>query len=457
MPSEGERPEKDPGMRDDLLRELRSVLDKSELQPGTKSLLLAVSGGVDSMVMLDLLHRSGHAGAVAHFDHGLRGEESRKDLELVHEASKARQLPFYPIRLEPPVGTPEKGIQRWAREERYKKLYQLLEDMSLGGIATAHHADDRLETVLMGMLRGSGFRGVIGVPSERQALIRPLTGVWKERIRSYAEEEGVPFREDPSNSSMRYLRNRIREEMLPAFKNAFPEQQAALLRSLELLEESGNFLEAMGEKEREKLLEQSAKDQYQIPKAALKESDAPRVLLFELLRPFAFPPTRVEELLRDIDGIPGARVETQEWTLIRDREYFIIFKKDHGEVPEAGWSIDGLEDEQQAPLEVSLERGGSQIPDGPWEALLALDHIRFPLTLRKVREGDRFRPFGMEKGSKTVMEHLTDRKWPVHEKEKALILCDAEGQILWVLGSTIDDRYRIEKGSEKLLRISYKG
>ncbi len=409
------------------------------------------------MVMLDLLHRSGHAGAVLHFDHGMRGDDGQKDLELVQEASKARELPFYPVRLQAPAETPEKGIQHFFREERYRWLYEYLEELKLTGIATAHQADDRLETVLMGLLRGSGFRGVMGIPTEKEGVIRPLNRTWKKRIHAYADEKGILFREDPSNRSLHYLRNRIRQELLPPFHNAFSAQEDALLRSMELLEEAGDFLEEAGEKEREQILQKTGPDEYRIPKAALKASGSPRFLLFELLRPFDIPPEQADKLLEGLEGGSGARVEGVEWALLRDRQHFILFRRAGSKVPEDGWRIKSPEELRCGPLEFEVKEAANDHSDDHHEAHLDLDGLRFPLTLRKVRSGDRFRPLGMKGGSKTVMEHLTDRKWPAHEKERALVLCDAEERVLWVVGTTIDERYKVITGSKKVLRVHYEG
>ena len=409
------------------------------------------------MVMMDLLHRTGHAGAVVHFDHGLRDEaERRAEKELVEKEAAKRELHFLFRELAPPEEHPSRGIQHWAREERYRELYRILDERAFEAIATAHHADDRLETVLMGMLRGSGYRGVMGVPSEQDRVIRPLARVWKEELRGYAETAGIPFREDPSNRYERYMRNRIRKELMPAFRNAFPDQEGALLRSLDLLEASGSFLKEMGERERERLLRYDPQDgSYTFRKEPLKESSAPRILFFELLHPFDIPPSQADRLLENIDGLPGARVEGEEWTLIRDREAFFLIPV-QGSRGDETWSIPSPEDPGNAPLSLSIERE-APVPKDPKAAVLSRDPIAFPLTLMPVQKGDRFRPFGMQEGSKTVMDHLTDRKWPVHQKERALVLCDANGWILWVIGSTIDDRFRVDEGSKELLRVRYKG
>jgi tRNA(Ile)-lysidine synthase len=460
MSPESRGPETSDRLSEELLDEAIAVIESSTLRPGHGELLLAVSGGVDSMVLMDLLHRSGHAGSVVHFDHGLRGEEGRKDLELVRKEAERRGLPFRPIQLEAPDEHPERGIQNWGREERYRWLYHLLEREGLKGIATAHHADDRLETVLMGMLRGSGFRGVMGVPTEKERVIRPLNRVWKERIGSYAEHRGIPFREDPSNRSENYLRNRIRQELIPPFRNSFPEQEGALLRSLELLEASGHFLEEMGERERERILRYDPeKEEYRIPKAELRASRAPRVLFFELLRPFEIPHERAEELLHRMDGLSGALAHGEEWTLLRDREDFILTRHHEGPgSPKKAWTIPSLEESGAAPIEMRrMKKEELERSDRDHEAIIDLGAVSFPLTLRKVADGDRFRPFGMREGNKPVKEHLTDRKWPVHEKENALLLEDAEGWTLWVIGSTIDDRFRVDEGTDRVLWFRYSG
>lgn len=446
----------------ELLEEAKRVLEKSELKPGPKGLLLAVSGGVDSMVMLELLHQSGHAGAVAHFDHGLRGSEGQKELKLVEKACEERGIPFHPVELTPPKKTPEKGIQNWGRETRYEHLYRILSEQRLEGIATAHHADDRLETVLMGFLRGSGYRGVIGVPTERERIIRPLIGISKEGIHRYAKEKGIPYREDPSNRSPDYLRNRIRQELLAVFKEKFPEKEGAWIRSMELLEEAGKILDREGERVRSEILEEDPmKGEFRIRIEDLKKSTSPRFQLFELLRPFGLPPERVREVLDGLDRPPGARWEFGEWELIRDREDLILTPKLVEEEAKWEWRIPDPSDPDDAPLVLSEKEVADeqtiQIPDDPYRAVLDREKLRFPLLLRSVRQGDRFRPFGMKEGSKTVLEHLTDRKWPVHEKKRSLVLCDADGRVLWVPGSLIDDRFRTESSTRKVLELRFTG
>ncbi len=158
--------------------------------------------------------------------------------------------------------------------------------------------------------------------------------------------------------------------------------------------------------------------------------------------------------MEGIDGLPGARVEGNGWTLLRDREDLILYpveKKEKG-----SWTIPSAEDPGDSPLSLSVEKG-KEIEGTAYEACMDPDKLQFPLELRSIREKDRFRPLGMRRGSKTVREHLTDRKWPLHEKERALVLADAEGRILWVVGSTIDDRCKVGEGSKKLLRVHYTG
>ncbi|MFB6258155.1 MAG: tRNA lysidine(34) synthetase TilS [Flavobacteriales bacterium] len=462
MSAESGSPEKSDRLRTDLLPELLELLEKSELSPEAGSLLLAVSGGVDSMVMLDLLHRSGHAGAVVHFDHGLRQNEGRMDQQLVKEESSKRELAFHPIALNLATNAPEKGLQHEARKARYYWLERIKEENGYGGIATAHHADDRLETVLMGILRGSGFRGVVGIPTENGGVIRPLNPFWKERLERYATWREIPYREDLSNRSQRFLRNRIRQKLLPSFRESFPEKEKSLLRSLDLLEESGLFLEEMGKKERERILEEDGKGGYRIPKKELRKSASPRVLLFEILRPFAFDPSRIGDLIQNLDGLPGGHIHAENWILIRDREELFVRPREDDPGMEPPWRIEDLDKPGKVPLrfekkERPIERFKRSIPQDPHEVLLDMDKLELPLTLREVKNGDRFRPLGMKKGSKTVMEHLTDRKWPVHEKEKAMILCDKEGKIIWVIGSAIDERYRIDEETQQLLKVRYSG
>lgn len=446
-----------------LLETTKKLLLESELQPGKESLLLAVSGGLDSMVLLDLLHRSGHAGAVAHFDHGLRGEEGRIEQELVEAEAKKRELSFYPFQLTPPTRTPEKGIQHWAREERYRKLRELMNKKGFSGIATGHHADDRLETVLMGLLRGSGYRGIVGVPTEKDGVIRPLIRFEKAELKAHASEKELPYREDPSNRSDRYLRNRIRKQLLPPLKEGFPDQRKALLRSMELLEEAGKALEELGRDSRHEILEKGEKDQeYRIPIDRLKKCLYPRFLLFELLHPFGFPSERIGEVLEGLDRPPGARFPCGERELIRDRTHLILSPPRKHRIPEEGCRIPSPSEPGDSGLTMRVEERqeqgkGSPLPDHPHEALLDLQELHFPLTLRKVRRGDRFRPFGMEQGSKTVLEHLTDRKVPVHEKEHSLVLVDRKGRILWVVGSSIDERFKVTPGTERSLRVEHPG
>lgn len=430
---------------------------KSLIPPGT-STLAAVSGGVDSVVMVDILDRLDYPITLAHCNFQLRGTESDGDEDFVKELARIRGIPVFCERFdtEKYARSHQLSIQEAARTLRYGWFQKLAEKEDIEWIVVAHHGDDAIETFFINLIRGTGISGLTGLREKEERIVRPLLTLSKETIKSYAKDRGLSFREDSSNLSRNYLRNTIRQDVLPALDRADDRFRTNMQRGLKNLGMARKVLDEKLEEAKREALEQRGADTFAIDLRVLKQKASPGFYLFEWLSPLRFDPKVIEELAENLDAMPGRTYHSPSHRLIGDRSKLIV-EPHPGDRPEPVW-IHESTTFLNSPLPLSfasLEKSTPHTLDRNNNvAELDRDLLTFPLKLRPWNQGDRFRPLGMGKGSKKVSDLLVDEKVPIPEKERTWVL-ESNGVIAWVIGIRIADPFKVREGTKRILKVAY--
>ncbi|MBK8500512.1 MAG: tRNA lysidine(34) synthetase TilS [Flavobacteriales bacterium] len=430
-----------------MLDEVRRYILRGSLLPPGAPVRVAVSGGVDSMVLLHVLRALGHPCKVAHADHGLRGTESDGDREFVVAHCRALGVAVETARLDVKAHASANGlsVQMAARELRLSWLKSLGQHDGLP-TALGHHADDAVETLFINLLRGTGEHGWCAMAPVSGSFIRPLLGVHRTPILEYAQEEGIPFREDSSNAEAKYLRNRIRHELVPLLDNLRPGATRTIARSIAMLRELEHVAEDLG-LERSAGVEEAPDGTTRARLEAIEGSHAPLLLLHRLLRPRGFHPDAIERVLEAVRAhATGSLFATQRWQACVDRKHLIISPAAE---PAPSYSIEQESGHGIAgPFSFGWmdQRGG--VPASMDEVLLDADRLSFPMELRPWRHGDRIRPIGLH-GTKLVSDILIDAKVPRSEKPSTYVLVSA-GEVAWLVGHRLAEGFQASDRSRRV-------
>lgn len=416
--------------------------------PENHSYLLAVSGGADSMVLASLFHDSGCKFQVAHINYKLRGEDSDLDQKVVQDFCMKNHIPFHLYEVSEKDNKPENSIQLWARELRYNFFKKIQEEENLEFLVTAHHLNDQLETFIINLSKASGIIGLSGIPSNNNNILRPLLPFSKEEIYEFAKENNVEFREDLSNKKSDYLRNKIRNEIVPKLLETNEHFLENFKKSSSYLNQTKDFVQNQI-KEIENKLSVFNKDHKILSKEKLnQESD---FVKFEILKKYGF--NQEEEISKIFKAENGSAFFSKDYQLKIDRNE-LIFSKLNSDIPneEHEEIILNINENQEIILPESLEFKISNAESLEW--ILDIGKINLPLKLRKKKEGDIFFPIGM-KGKKKVSKFLRDEKLSIFEKENIWLLCDSKDQILGILPYRQDGRFSADKHTQKTLTIKW--
>ena len=420
------------------------IQNKKLIEPGEK-ILLAVSGGIDSMVMLDLFRRSGLDIAIAHCNFQLRGIESDRDEHLIREVAARYGIPISTIRFdtEKEAAIYSESIQMAARRLRYDYFEELCLEKGYTKIAIAHHGADSIETFFINLMRGTGLRGLGGIPLRNGKIIRPLLFASRENIVSYASVNEIEFRNDASNETIKYLRNRLRHQILPLLhsaSNSFPE---TMMANLERLEQTQRFVDSQIA-----MIRQRIEKEGRIDTRLLMQQAEPEFVLYEIMRPYGFSAEIISDLYCAIHEInsTGKRFISPDYEAIIDRESILITTCQRASFGEE------LIEENDSRIEWLTIDQLDSLATPPDVALLTADSLRFPLQLRRWQYGDWFIPLGMH-GQKKISDYLIDAKVPLTEKEKQGVLVSGS-EIVWLIGRRIDDRYKVTEKSAQVIKIT---
>ncbi len=417
-----------------------------------KKILVACSGGLDSVVLSYMFHQSGFEIILAHCNFSLRAEESDGDEKFVVSLSKKWKMPVYTQTFDTTGYAKENqlSIQMAARQLRYNWFLELSEILDIEHITTAHHLDDDLETFLINTTRGTGLKGLTGIPEINGKIIRPLLPFSREEILHYANENGITWREDSSNASTKYLRNKIRLEVIPKLKEEnvqilqnFKNTRNHLKDSQALIEDYMGLVY--------KLAIEEITDGYSINIEKLKSLPNTKALVYELLHPFNFK--EWGDVYHLLEAQSGKQVISETHVLLKDREYLYLKSREASEkekntiflIPEGTKAI-------KEPIPLTFEKF-KEISDTDSNTIFVdAGKLEFPLVLRKWEEGDVFYPFGMQ-GKKKLSKFFKDEKLSLFSKEKIWLLCSNK-QIVWVIGLRADNRFKITPQTTQLVKIN---
>ena len=409
--------------------------------------LVALSGGADSVALLRILRDLGYRIEAAHCNFRLRGEESDRDEQFVKDLCNRYHVPVHLIHFDTAeyASLHQVSIEMAARELRYRYFDQLRQDIEAETVCVAHHRDDAVETFLMNLLRGAGIHGLTGIRPHNGHIVRPLLCVSRQEILQYLDSIGQDYVTDSTNLQPDVLRNKLRLQFIPLLEQLSPGASDNIARSATYLSEAEKvynaFWSALG-----------AQWGLTLPLSTLKSSPSPLCLLHEWLSPYGFNRTQIEQILTCVDGGSGREFTSATHTLVIDRDAMMIepvsVPMKPLVIPEPGNYR--LSDDRLLKVDSSDDVSISKLADC---ATLDKAKVLFPLTVRPVQSGDVFSPFGME-GRKLVSDFLTDRKLSILEKRCQLVVTDATGAILWLVGLRTDNRFRVNSDTTAILRLT---
>ena len=438
-----------------VLEQFKAYIARFDLCTPQDRILLAVSGGVDSMTMLHLFVEAGYQCTLAHCNFQLRKEESDTDEAFVIQQAEQYGLPVYINKCEAHQKVTTEGIsvEMAARSLRYRWFDKLIKTGNFDKVAIGHNRNDDEETFFIKLFRGSGLAGLKGIPLQRDYIIRPLMFATRDEILTYAHEKHLLFREDSTNATDLYLRNRIRHHLLPYLEKEFPGSRQSLDNSLEKLKEEEDLLNDYVSEIRARYF-QSESDGFSIEKK--KIANIKPGLFYYLLEPFGFNRNMTDNILIAAKTEqPGQLFHADQYSLLCDRDQLLVQQTEPSN-PEI-FHVDPEKEILRDPLQLKMEtldnHPGFVFEEDPDIAYFDADKLRLPLTLRHWKKGDTFVPFGM-KGKKRLSDFFIDEKVNRFEKNKLWLLLSGT-TILWIVGLRSSEKFRVQPKTKKVLKITH--
>jgi tRNA(Ile)-lysidine synthase len=436
-----------------VLKQFLRHLSEKRLASADDRILLAVSGGLDSMVMLHLFSKAGFGIAVAHCNFQLRGTESDNDEAFVRDWCEKAAISFFCKRFNTEKYANENSlsIQMAARELRYAWFQSVAEHENFHYIATAHHLNDSIETVLFNWINGTSIDGLTGIPVQNNNVIRPLLFAGRAQVEEYARENNLIWREDSSNQSDGYKRNFIRHQIMPRLQELNPSLESTIARGQrKLTGELSFFRQALATWKKEFVVYSSSS--ISIQKKAFEGIEHPAIILSKVIAGFGFNFDVCEEIMGSLHGQSGAKFISTSHLLVVDRSVLLItphqtplretlIEEGQGNASLATWG-----------MEIKTGSMGGIPASNPLVAMLDAGKLKFPLCWRMWREGDFFYPLGMEH-KKKLSDFLIDTKIPLSAKANITVL-ESDGQLVWVVGHRIDNRFKLTAGTKKAISFS---
>ena len=431
-----------------------------------KKLLVASSGGIDSMVLTNLLFKLEYKITIAHCNFHLRGKESDLDEEFVINAVKRLEVPCHTISFDTKEYAKQNNIsiQMAARDLRYDWFENLLQKSDLDYLLTAHHADDNLETFLINFSRGTGLEGLTGIPAINDKTIRTLLPYSRKEIEQYAKENQIEWREDQSNKETKYLRNKLRHDIIPNLKELNPNFLDSFNKTLNYLQGSSQLVaDRINEVKKEIKIKDGENSTFNIQH--LKLVNNPKAYLYELLKGYGF--TEWDDVLSLLHAQAGKQVLSKSHRLIKDRDYLILSPLQFEGNKLNRFTIDDsvtnfkMVDLQDNKNDMILNfqhviTTNGEVSDIKKTSLNTVfidkDLLKYPLSVRKWEKGDYFCPLGLQ-GRKKLSKYFKDEKMSLLEKENTWLLC-SENKIIWIIGKRLDDRFKLTNKTKNILKIT---
>ncbi len=441
-----------------MIQKVKKNIQDNSLLTDCCNVIVGVSGGADSVALLDILHRLDYKCIVCHCNFHLRNDESMRDEVFVQKLAMSYKLPYFKIDFDTKKYAQENkiSIEMAARNLRYDWFEQQRIKFEAEAIAVAHHRNDSVETVLLNLTRGTGIHGLTGIRPHNGNIIRPLLSVSKKEILSYLNDNNLPFVTDSTNDENIYTRNFIRNKIIPLFEELNPDFQATIQRTSEYLSGTEQIYQQAISDWKKRIIRQK-EISIEILISELLVSPSPRTILFEILSAYGFNSSVVTEIYDALQSSSGKEFFSHSHYLIKDRDYLILAKKKKENESDQIYMIDKGTKSIETPIQISFSvvkrTEDFSFSNNKNIAYFDFDKIQFPLTLRHWKKGDWFIPFGM-KGRKKISDYFSDHKFNLIDKNNAWLLCSGN-DIIWLIGERSDNRFKIDTQSENILLITH--
>jgi tRNA(Ile)-lysidine synthase len=419
-----------------------------------KKLLIAISGGVDSVVLTHLFSELNFDISLAHCNFQLREKESDLDEEFVELLAQKTSNQIFTIKFNTEQFALKNKLstQIAARELRYNWFQEIIEKHNFDYVLTAHHADDNLETFLINLTRGSGLEGFTGIPKINGDIVRPLLAFSREEILAYAKTNTIVWREDASNAITKYIRNKIRHKILPVLKEINPNLLETFAKTLENLQESKQIIEDRIATISSEVIE-TKNGIIKINIDKINQLSNPKAYLYQLLKEYNF--TEWNDVYNLLSAQSGKQVYSKTHRLVKDREYLLLSERDFSIALKITFEIQESQLEITKPIYLIFEDVLQKSEQNKQTIYVDKDLLKYPLIIRKRQNGDYLYPLGMQ-GKKKLSKYFKDEKFSLIEKENTWLLCNAENEIIWVISNRQDNRFSLKNTSKNILKITSK-
>lgn len=419
-----------------LVKKVKEFIEKEDLFSKQDKILVALSGGADSVALTRILITLGYHCEAAHCNFELRGEESDRDEDFVRNFCRSLNIKCHSIHFETRRYAAQQSIsiEMAARELRYNWFSKICEESDCQVVAVAHHKDDSVETMLLNLIRGTGINGLLGIRPKNGNVVRPLLCASRQEVVAYLHRMNQTYVTDSTNLEDEYTRNKIRLNLLPLMEEINPSVKDGLVKTSSYLNDVSKVYQQAIKESIDRIFITPEKE---ISIEKLMNEPAPQALLFEVLSPLGFNSTQVEEVYGSLNGQPGKRFISSQWQVVKDRELLLIER------------VKTANDKPQIIFEEVLFTKEFVIPKDKNTACFDANKFKGVISIRKWEKGDYFIPFGM-KGKKLVSDFMTDSKFSLLKKEQQWVL-SCNDQIAWLIGERTDNRFRIDDSTQKVI------
>lgn len=419
-----------------LMKKVKEFIEKEVLFSKQDKILVALSGGADSVALTRILITLGYHCEAAHCNFALRGEESDRDEDFVRNFCRSLNIKCHSIHFETRRYAAQQSIsiEMAARELRYNWFSKICEESDCQVVAVAHHKDDSVETMLLNLIRGTGINGLLGIRPKNGNVVRPLLCASRQEVVAYLHRMNQTYVTDSTNLEDEYTRNKIRLNLLPLMEEINPSVKDGLVKTASYLNDISKVYQQAIKESIDRIFITPEKE---ISIEKLMNEPAPQALLFEVLSPLGFNSTQVEEVYGSLNGQPGKRFISSQWQVVKDRDLLLIEK------------VKTANDKPQIIFEEVLLTKEFVIPKDKNTACFDANKFKGVISIRKWEKGDYFIPFGM-KGKKLVSDFMTDSKFSLLKKEQQWVL-SCNDQIAWLIGERTDNRFRIDDSTQKVI------
>ena len=424
-----------------MLSKVKDYIKKHKLLSLNDLYIVALSGGADSVALLLLLDEMGYKVHALHCNFHLRGEESDRDERFCEDLCLKKNIPFHRIHFDTLMyaETHKMSVEMAARELRYRYFEQLRKDIGAEAICVAHHQDDTVETVLLNLVRGTGLRGLTGIQPRNGAILRPLLCVTRTEIEAYLATKQQDYVTDSTNLETDFVRNKIRLQVVPLLRQLNPAVSENIVRTAEHLTEAQKVLDAVVD---------TYKGSNQLDLCALQQVGSAEYIVFEWLKQYGFNGSQVQQVISAETGSIFSSPTGYE--VLKDRDRLLVEPTIMAftpiRIPEEGTYV--LPDDRR----LNVRRSNPFVSKDSHEATLDARQVRFPLTVRRVEEGDWMIPYGMT-GRKLLSDLMTDLKMSLFDRRRQLVVVDAQGAVVWAIGLRTDHRCRVTDATQEVIAI----